>query len=159
MRASVAQPASQPQEGLPRSARLAAFSLVLSMALGSLTLWIGSPVFWLWLTSKLQSGTQASMGPYALMLLGIIATSVALAKGLAKLNSLYAKVTRTDAVVGIHLPWHRMRGAEHESRIRPITVLDVVMVASVVLALIIFTAWFFIVQPTPPGVSPGPAKK
>jgi hypothetical protein len=131
---------------------------VLAMALGSLTLWIGSPVFWLWLTSKLQSGTQASMGPYALMLLGIVVTSVALAKGLAKLNSLYAKVTRTDAVVGIHLPWHRMRGAEHESRIRPITVLDVVMVVSVVLALIIFAAWFFIVQPTPPGVSPGPAK-
>jgi hypothetical protein len=138
---------------------LAAASLILLMALGSLVLWIGSPALWLWLTSKLQPGAQASMGPYLLLLVGIIATSVALAKGLAKLNALYSKATHSEAIVNLHLPWHRMRGAEHESRVRPVTVLDVVMVASVIVAATSFAIWYFVVQPTPPGLDPGPAKK
>jgi hypothetical protein len=153
---SAGQPVSQPRAAV---ARLGAVSLVVAMALGSLTLWIGSPVFWLWLTSRLQSGTQASMGPYLVLLLGIIATSVGLAKALSRLNALYGKVTQSDAVISVHPPWHRMRGAEHESRIRPVTVLDVVMVVSVLLALIALAAWFIIVNPTPPGLQPGPAKK
>jgi hypothetical protein len=153
-----AQVAPHVREARPRFARLSALGLVLLMALGSLAIWIGSPLFWLWLTSKLQSGTQASMGPYLLLLVGLIATSIVLARALSRLNAAYARVTRSDALVGIHLPWHRMRGAEHENRSRPVTVLDVVMVISVILAAIAFAVWFFIVQPTPPGLEPGPSK-
>jgi hypothetical protein len=138
---------------------LAPASLIFLMVTGSLALWIGSPALWLWLTSKLQSGTQATMGPYLLLLAGIIVTSVTLAKGLAKLNALYAKATRSEAIINIHLPWHRMRGAEHESRVRPVTVLDVVMVTSVLVALASFAVWFLVVQPTPAGLEPGPAKR
>jgi hypothetical protein len=133
-------------------------AIVALMVVGSVSLWIGSPAFWLWLTSRLQSGTQASMGPYGVMLLGILVTSVALAKALAKLNRLYARVTGTSGTIIIHLPWHRMRGAEHESRQRETTVLDVVMVTSVLVAALALAVWFFVVQPTPPGLEPGPAK-
>ena len=41
---------------------------------------------------------------------------------------------------------------------RPVTVLDVVMVVSVLLALIALAAWFVIVNPTPAGMQPGPSK-
>jgi hypothetical protein len=38
-------------------------------------------------------------------------------------------------------------------------VLDVVMVITVLVALVAFTAWFVIVNPTPPNIGgPGPAK-
>jgi hypothetical protein len=128
------------------------------MVVGSVTLWIANPALWLWLTSHLQSGTQASMGPYLLLIVGIVITSVLLAKGLAALNRLYARVTGTAGTVVIHLPWHRMRGAEHESRQRETTVLDVVMVTSVVVAAVALAVWFFVVHPTPPGLEPGGAK-
>ena len=38
------------------------------------------------------------------------------------------------------------------------TVLDVVMVVSVLVAATAFVAWWVIVQPTPGGLEPGPSK-
>jgi hypothetical protein len=133
-------------------------SIVALMVLGSVTLWIGSPAFWLWVSSKLQSGTQPTMGPYGLMILGIILTSVAIAMGLSRLNRLYARVSGTDATVRLHIGWLRSLGGEHEVKLRTVTVLDVVMVVSVMIAAVGLAAWFFLVHPTPPGVGPGPAK-
>ena len=130
-------------------------ALVVLMIAGSVTLWIGSPIFWLWLTGRLQA-TQPAMWPYVLMLTGILVTSIAVGKGLAALNRLYARTSRTGATVRIHLPWHRMRGGEHEQRAHPVTVLDVVMVVSVVVAVIALAAYYIIVQPSP--IEPGPAK-
>lgn len=135
---------------------MAAAAIVCAMVVGSVTLWIGNPAFWLWLTARLQS-TQPSMGPYLLMLLGILATAIGCAKVLAMLNRSYARV-KGDNTVHIHLPWIRGLGGEHERRLVQVTVLDVVMVLSVVTAGIALILWFFIVKPTPPGVGPGGAK-
>ena len=133
--------------------------LIVLMVLGSLTLWVGSPFFWLWLCSKLQGGsTTPSMGPYALMLVGIAISSIVVAKLLARLQDVYARVNRGGATIKLHLAWLRMLGGEHESREREVTVLDVVMVASVIVAALFFVVWFFLVHPTPPGMQPGPAK-
>lgn len=125
------------------------------MVLGSVTIWIGSPIFWLWLTGRLQT-TQPAMWPYLLMLVGILVTSIAVGKGLAALNRLYARVSNSDATVRLHLPWHRMRGGEHEVQLRPVSVLDVVMVLSVIVAVVALLAFYFIEQPSP--IAPGPAK-
>lgn len=129
--------------------------IVALMVVGSVALWIGSPLFWMWLTSKLQEGTQASMGPYAVMLTGFIATSVALGKGLSILNRGYARAAGS-ATVHVHLPWHRIRGGEHERHLTPVTVLDVVMVISVITAALALVIWFFVVEPVPPGLPGGP---
>ena len=130
--------------------------IVAGMVLGSVVLWIANPVFWLWLTGRLQS-TQPSMGPYGLMLLGILATAVGCAKLLAALNRRYALVMG-DNSVNVHLPWARGLGCEHEMKLVKVTVLDVVMVLSVFIAAIALFVWFVIVEPTPPGVGPGPSK-
>lgn len=136
--------------------RLAGIGLVLAMVVGSVTLWIGSPLFWLWLCSSLLT-TQPSMGPYGLMLAGIIATSIVIAKLLAALNRRYAAVMGSSDV-NLHIAWLRGLGGEHEKRIRTVSVLDVVMVVSVLIAAIMLAVWFIVVQPTPPGVGPGPSK-
>ncbi len=126
------------------------------MTVGSITLWVLNPMFWMWVTGRLQR-TQPSMGPYLLMLLGILATAVASGKLLALLNRRYA-VVMGDNTVNIHLPWARGLGGEHEKKLIKVTVLDVVMTLSVIVALIALLAWFVIVKPTPPGVGPGGAK-
>lgn len=123
------------------------------MVLGSVTLWIANPVFWLWLAGRLQS-TQPSMGPYGVMLLGILATAIGCAKLLGALNRRYALVMG-DNTVNVHVPWARGLGGEHEKKLVKVTVLDVVMVLSVLIAAIALMAWFILVKPTPPGVGPG----
>lgn len=135
------------------------------MVVGSLSLWVGSPLFWLWLTSKLQSnGTQAKMGPYALLLVGLILSSVAIAKGLASLQRLFGRVTGTTPTVHVILPWRRsLRGGRSQKRETdgrlPLSMLDVVMVISVMVAVAAFLVWYVIANPTPPNVGgPGPAK-
>ena len=140
----------------PGGTRLSAATTVCGMVLGSITLWIANPAFWLWLTSRLQ-GTQAKMGPYALMLLGIIATAIVCAKGLGALDRRYVRIRGTN-VVHLHLPWARGLGGEHEKQLRPVTVLDVVMVLSVLVAGIALATWFIIVNPAPVGLEGSPSK-
>jgi hypothetical protein len=136
--------------------RLSAAVMVAAMVIGSITLWILNPMFWLWLTSRLQS-TQAKMGPYALMLLGILVTAIGCGKVLGALDRRYARVMGTN-VVHLHLPWMRGLGGEHEKQLRPVTVLDVVMVLSVVVGVVALVTWFVIVKPAPPGLEGSPAK-
>ena len=129
------------------------------MAVGSITVWIVNPLVWLWITSQLQS-TQVRMGPYALMLVGIIATAIVLGKLLVQLNRKYGEVTGTTPTVHVILPWRRsVRGGRSQARETdgrlPVSVLDVVMITSVVIAGIALALWFLIVQPTPPGIEPG----
>jgi hypothetical protein len=136
------------------------------MAAGGLGMWIANPVLWLWITARLQSGTQPSMGPYALLLLGVILTCVAIGKGISSLNRYYARITGATPTVRVIVPWRRsLRGGRSQMKDTdgrlPVSVLDVIMVTSVVLAVISFSAWYLVVNPTPPGFSggAGPAKR
>jgi hypothetical protein len=140
-------------------------SLIALMALGSIAMWVLNPLLWLWLTSHLQSSAgQAQMGPYVLLLAGVVLTAVALAKGLAALNRRYGRLLGRDPVVRIIVPWRRsLRDARHgvaeDAGRAAVSVLDVVMVVSVLAALLAFAVWYVLVDPTPPNVGgPGPSK-
>ncbi len=144
--------------------RLARVSIVAAMAVGSIAMWLVNPFVWIWIVSRLQqSNDQPGLGPYGLMLIGITATAIATAKGLASLNRLYGRVTGTTPTVRVVVPWRRsLRDGRHgggdSDAGRPVTVLDVVMVISVLLGLIAFATWYVIVNPTPPGPGPGGSK-
>jgi len=142
--------------GHPSGTRFSAAAIVCGMVIGSITLWVANPVFWLWLTSRLQS-TQARMGPYVLMLAGILVTAIACAKVLGALDRRYLRVMGSN-IVHVHLPWVRGLGGEHEKQLRPVTVLDVVMVLSVAVAAIALITWFVIVKPAPIGLEGSPSK-
>lgn len=137
-------------------ARLWAAAIVCGMVVGSITLWIANPIFWFWVTGRLQS-TQPSMGPYVLMLLGILGTAIGCGKLLGALDRRYARVMGTN-VMNLHLAWMRGLGGEHEKQLRPATVLDVVMIVSVAVAVIALVTWFIIVKPAPPGLEGSPSK-
>jgi hypothetical protein len=126
---------------MPR--RLLGALLIALMAAGSVLLWIGIPVGWLYLASQLTDSSQPSMGPYVLVLVGIPATMIAMGKALAVLDRAYGRVAGTAQRGRVQSPWHRsLRGDRRPARGR--SVLDVVMVASVALAVVCFAVWFFL---------------
>jgi len=120
---------------------LAKVALIALMAVGSIFLWIGVPVGWLWIGSQVQSDSgQASFGLYLGILLGIIVSMVAMGKLLSTLNGVYGRLTGSE-VVRMRLPWHRSLRGDEEGR-PPRQVLDVVMVVSVMTAGFAFLIWF-----------------
>jgi hypothetical protein len=126
---------------MPR--RLLGALLIGLMAVGSVLLWIGVPVGWLYVASRLTDSPQPSMGPYLLVLVGIPATMVAVGKGLAALDRTYGRVTGATPPTRAQAPWHRsLRGDRRPAHAR--SVLDVVMVLSVALAVVCLAVWFFL---------------
>ena len=134
---------SAPQAPLTGSTRAAQVALIALMAIGSIALWIVIPVGWIWIASQMQKGSQPSLGPYLMVLFGVPISMVIMGKMLSKLNRVYANVTGKDYHVKVQMPWHKsMRGERDVGR--PRTVLDVVMVISVLTAGAAFGIWFFV---------------
>ena len=125
------------------TSKAAAVLLIAVMIVGSLLMWIGAPLFWLWLGSQLQSGSTPSLGPYLLILVGVVASMIVIGKLLSTLDRIYGRVTNTNATVRVRLPWHRSMRGERGSG-RQTRIVDIVMVASVSGALLVFGAWFFL---------------
>ena len=72
---------------------LAGFALVLVMAVGSIVMWLVSPIVWLWIASRMTSSTQPSLGPYVLVLVGMALTAVVIGKFLGVVNRTHMRVT------------------------------------------------------------------
>ena len=125
----------------PRPAgRLAAGFLLVLLAAGSLTLWIGVPAGWLWVASKITDSepshfVAAIVGtPVAIVLFGLL---------LAWINGLYLRVRWAS---------HEPNEYEHEDEEpRPVRgPLEPMLAASLALALIVLTVWFFVFAENPP---------
>jgi hypothetical protein len=121
----------------------AAGLLVVLMAIGSVILWLGIPVGWLYLASQLVSSSQPTLGPYVLVIVGIPVTMALFGKLLFKLDRVFERVTGRESVTDFRPPWLRsMRGERDTSR--KLTVLEGVMIVSVTLAVIAFGVWFLL---------------
>jgi hypothetical protein len=127
---------------MPIGRRALAAVLIAVMAIGSILLWLGIPVGWLCLVSRLVKSSQPSMGPYVLLLVGIPASMVVVGKGLSALNRAYANLVGTAPTTRMRSSWMKSMRGERDGG-RPRSVLDVVMVWSVALALLCFGVWFF----------------
>jgi hypothetical protein len=130
------------------ASKLAAIGLVALMALGSVALWVGIPLGWIYLASQLTNSSQPSLGPYVLIIIGIPASMVVMGKLLGRLNALFGRITETTPHVNIRLPWLRSMSGEREVHY-PFTVLDLVMVVSVAIALVAMGVWFFFFAGSP----------
>jgi hypothetical protein len=119
-----------------------ALLLIFLMALGSVFLWLVVPVGWLWIASHATKTSAPTLGPYLLVIVAVPLTMAVVGKLLFRTNHLYERVTGQAAEVRVQLPWHRsMRDSANAGR--RTTVLDVVMIASVSIALGAFGIWFF----------------
>jgi hypothetical protein len=122
--------------------KLAALILILLMIVGSLVLWIGIPVGWIVLASHLTDTSAPTLGPYVLVIFGIPVSMFLFGRFLYRLNALYGDVTGNTPHVQARSAWLKSMRGERENT-RPRTVLDVVMIASVSVAVVAFLIWFF----------------
>ena len=119
----------------------AAFLIVL-MAVGSVVLWLGIPIGWLFLASRLVNTSQPTLGPYVLIIFGIPTTMFLFGKLLFTLDRVFERVTGRASETDFRPPWLRsMRGERTVSR--RLTVLEGVMIVSVSIAVLASAVWFF----------------
>jgi hypothetical protein len=116
-------------------------ALVGLMVLGGLMLWFGNPVIWLWIGSQMSETQRASMGPYAVVALGIVASTILVSWGLARVHRRYQEVSGHIPTVRVRLPWMRSLRGDEDSR-PEITVLDVVVVTTALLGIMAAIVWF-----------------
>ena len=116
-----------------------ALLVILIMFLGSLGLWIGTPLLWLWVGSQVQGATASLGGALATMFIGVVISISLLAMLLAKLSDIY----RANCLArGLSDPGH--------------FVLEAVLVTSAGFSLVVFVVWFFFfagASPIPIGIS------
>ena len=129
------------------SRKVAAALIVVAMAVAAMTLWIGIPLGWLWIGSQLVDSSQPSMGPYMVVVVGIITSVVIDALIISRLNRRYQRVTGTSHV-RVQLPWMKSMRGEREKP-REVTVLDAIMVGTVAIAGLAMLLWFVFLAGSP----------
>jgi len=112
--------------------------VLLIMFIGSLGLWIGTPLLWLWVGSQIQGATSSLGTALGVSFFGVVATIALLAGVLSKLSNVYQANRRA-------------RGLEDTGHY----VLETVLVVSAGITLAVFVVWFFFfagASPVPVGI-------
>jgi hypothetical protein len=110
-----------------------AMLVILIMFIGSLVLWVGTPLLWLWIGSQIQGATSSIGAALGSMFFGVLATIALLASLLGKLSNVYRANCRAR---GLDDPGH--------------FVLESVLVVSAGFTLAGFAVWFFFFAGTSP---------
>jgi hypothetical protein len=121
---------------------LAPAGLVVLMAVGSVVVWTAIPLAGMWLVSQLSdSYVQLPVGPTLAAAIGLPAAMALGVKVLARLERVYLYVTGKPTPAVVVPGWRRSVGDLPSSP--PATVLEKIMVANVLVALIALIVWFF----------------
>jgi hypothetical protein len=127
---------------------LAATFLVLLMIVAALSMWTVITLGWVWIGSRLSNTQDPAGGPYMVVLVGIVVSILVISWLLGRLNRIYVHLTGTNTVAPIRAPWLKSMRDSEAPRAYP-TVLETVIVVSVILALLAMTVWFFVAAGSP----------
>ena len=109
--------------------------LLAIMILGSIVLWVGCPLLWLWIGSQVQGHTQSLGDALAVAFVGVVISIVLLASVLSRLSDVY----RANRMArGYGDPGH--------------VVLETVLVVSAAITMSAFAVWFLFFA----GAAPAP---
>jgi len=130
-------------------ARGAAAGVVfLAMLLAAFSLWTAIPLSWVYIASKLSHTQFPSGGPYAVVAVGIVVSILFVAWLIGRLNGLYVRITGTNRLEPIRPAWLKsMR--DTGSATASVTVVEAVLMGSVMLAALALTVWFFLLAGSP----------
>jgi hypothetical protein len=132
--------------------RIERVGLVVAMALATINIWTGGPLFALWCGSRVQGDGPPKMSAVFVVALVLGAVSLVLVRVLAALDAVYGRISGRSTRVRQHVPWLRsMRGErphEHDREVA-LSALEIVLVASVVLVVVLFEIWFFFFSSSP----------
>ena len=109
--------------------------LLAIMILGSIVLWVGTPLLWLWIGSQVQGTTQSLSIALAVAFIGVIVSVMLLASLLGRLSDVYRdnRMARGGADPGY-------------------VVLEGVLVVSAGVTMTVFAVWFLFFA----GAAPAP---
>ncbi|MBK8294517.1 MAG: hypothetical protein IPK93_06985 [Solirubrobacterales bacterium] len=124
-----------------RQHRIAAGGVAGIMLLLALSLWTVIPLAWLWIGSQVAATQFPSMGPYAIVLFGVIVSILVVAWILGLLNELYMNLTGTRSVAPIRMGWMKSLRDSEKAHLPP-TVLEMTIVGSVIIAFFALLTWF-----------------
>jgi hypothetical protein len=127
---------------------IAAVLVFLAMLLASFSLWTAIPLSWLYIGSKLSETQFPSGGPYAVVAVGIVASILFIAWLIGRLNSLYVRITGTNRLNPIRPAWLKSMRDTGSAR-GSATVVEAVLMGSVMLAAVALTIWFFLLAGSP----------
>jgi small-conductance mechanosensitive channel len=127
---------------------LAAGVVFLAMLLAAFALWTAIPLTWVYIASKVSHTQFPSGGPYAVVAVGIVASVLVIAWLIGRLNDLYIRITGTNRLTPIRPAWLKsMR--DTGSLQSQVTVVEAVLMGSVMLAALALTVWFFLAAGSP----------
>jgi len=137
------------QEKSHRAGRALAAGLVfLAMLLAAFSLWTAIPLSWVYIGSKLSETQFPSGGPYAIVAVGIILSILFVAWLIGRLNNLYVRITGTNRLAPIRPGWLKsMRDTSPMAG--SVTVVEAVLMTSVMLAALALALWFFLLAGSP----------
>jgi len=127
---------------------VAAGLVFLAMLLAAFSLWTAIPLSWVYIASKVSHTQFPSGGPYAVVAVGIVSSVLIVAWLIGRLNNLYIRITGTNRLAPIRPTWlksMRDTGGLQSS----ITVVEAVLMGSVMLAGLALTLWFFLAAGSP----------
>ncbi|HXQ88286.1 MAG TPA: hypothetical protein VN733_01485 [Solirubrobacterales bacterium] len=137
------------QEKSHRAGRAFAASLVfIAMLLAAFSLWTAIPLSWVYIGSKVSETQFPSGGPYAVVAVGIVVSILFVAWLIGRLNNLYIRITGTNRLAPMRPTWLKsMRDTSPVTN--SVTVVEAVLMASVMLAALALTLWFFLLAGSP----------
>jgi hypothetical protein len=138
---------TEPHRG--RAARgLAAGLIFVAMLFAALAIWTAIPLSWIYIGSKVSSTQFPSQGPYFVVAAGIIVSILLIAWLIGRLNRLYVQITGTNRLEPMRPTWLKsMRDTSPNAGTT--TVVEAVLMGSVLLAALCLTVWFFLLAGSP----------
>jgi hypothetical protein len=129
---------------------LAASVIFVVMLFAALSLWTAIPLSWIYIASKVSHTQFPSQGPYFVVAAGIIVSVLLVGWLIGRLNRLYIQITGTNRLAPMRPTWLKsMR--DTSSATGTTTVVEAVLMGSVMLALLCLTVWFFLLAGSPIG--------
>jgi hypothetical protein len=119
-----------------------ALVLVLLMAAGSIVMWVGLPLGLIWLASAITDSSQPTLGPYLLILIGLPVGMFAIGKLLGSLDRMHGRITGRLDDGPQRAAWLQSMRDERGPRRKRRSVLDTVMIVSVLAAVVVGAIWF-----------------
>jgi hypothetical protein len=127
---------------------LAAGLVFLAMLLAAFSLWTAIPLSWIYIASKLSHTQFPAGGPYAILGVGILLSVLFVAWLIGRLNNLYVRITGTNRLEPMRPGW--LKSMRDTAPVRSsVTVVEAVMMGSVMLAGLALTLWFFLLAGSP----------
>jgi len=127
---------------------VAAALVFVAMLLAASSPWTAIPLSWVYIASQVSHTQFPSGGPYAVVAVGIVSSVLIVAWLIGRLNNLYIRITGTNRLAPIRPAWlksMRDTGGMQSS----ITVVEAVLMGSVLLAGLALTLWFFLAAGSP----------